>query len=235
MPQTTLDGLIREVQGSTPDVLEQLAMASQRATELTELGDALLTHFVDRCRSSGRTWAEIGAHLGVTRQAAQKRFVDSVGESVPLERFTMKARQALDAAQDVATSLRHNYVGTEHQLLALFDIEAALAERALLELGATRDAVEAAVLARVRRGSRAVSGPQPMTPRARKVLEEAANAAADLGHNYVGTEHLFLGLYRGQDGIALQVLNDLGVTRDRAKDKVVELLAGFNPKTGKVE
>src|SRR3954451_6663448 len=125
MVQATLDGLIREVQQESPDVLEQLEIASQRAAELADLGDSLLTHFVDRCRTAGRTWAEIGAHLGVTRQAVQKRFVDSIGDTVTLERFTMKARLVLDASRDVAIAMRHHYVGTEHQLLALFDVEAA--------------------------------------------------------------------------------------------------------------
>jgi hypothetical protein len=235
MVQATLDGLIREVQRESPDVLDQLEIASQRAAELADLGDSLLTHFVDRCRTAGRTWAEIGAHLGVTRQAAQKRFVDSVGDTVTLERFTMKARQVLDASADVAASMRHNYVGTEHQLVALFDADDALAARALTELGTSRAELEQEVLARVRKGTKAVSGLQPLTPRARKVLEEAVNAAADLGHNYVGTEHLLLGLYRGQDGVALHILNALGITRDLAKQKVVDLLAGFNPKTGRVD
>src|SRR5688500_15404150 len=119
MTTTTLDGLIREVRDESDDVLLQLESASQKALELAELGDALLTHFVDRCRRSGRTWAEIGEHLGVTRQAAQKRFVDSIGDGVTFERFTMRARQALDAAQQAAEALQHNYVGTEHQLLGL--------------------------------------------------------------------------------------------------------------------
>jgi hypothetical protein len=235
MVQTTLDGLIREVQRESEDVLAQLEIASQRAAELADLGDSLLTHFVDRCRTAGRTWAEIGAHLGVTRQAVQKRFVDSVGDAVTMERFTMKARQVVDASRDVATAMRHNYVGTEHQLLALFDVEAALASRALAELGTSRGQVEREVLARVPHGTKAVSALQPLTPRARKVLEEAVNAAVDLGHNYVGSEHLLLGLYRGQEGVALQVLNALGITRDVAKQKVIELLARYNPTTGKVD
>src|SRR5688500_15329712 len=99
MTTTTLDGLIREVQSDSEDVLLQLEAAARKAHELDELGDALLSHFVDRCRKSGATWAEIGEHLGVTRQAVQKRFVDSIGEGVTFERFTFRARQALDAAE----------------------------------------------------------------------------------------------------------------------------------------
>lgn len=229
MTTATLDGLIREVQATTDDVLEQLEAASRRAAELAELGDALLTHFVDRCRRSGATWADIGEHLGVTRQAVQKRFVDSIGDGVTFERFTLKARQALDLSQAVAERLQHNYVGTEHQLLALYDVDDGIGARALIELGVTQDAIEAEVVANVGRGPKPAPGPHPFTPRARKVLEEAVNVALELGHNYVGTEHLLLGLYRGQAGLALQILEELGASRDLAKQTVLHLLVGFKP------
>ncbi len=227
--EITLDELIRDVVARADDTLIQLEAASQRAAELDELGDALLNHFVDRTRRSGYTWTEIGRHLGVTRQAAQKRFVDAVGDTVTLERFTMRARQALDRAGEVASSLNHNYVGTEHELLALFDIEDGLAAEVLKKLSVTRKAVEKRVIAKVGKGPEAVSGPQPFTPHARKVLEEAINASVDLGHRYVGTEHLLLGLYRGQDGLARQILEQLGAKPDMVKVEVVALLSGFQP------
>ncbi len=226
MAPATLDGLIREVQESSDQVLSQLETAAVKARELEELGDALLTHFVDRCRRSGATWAQIGEHLGVTRQAAQKRFVDSIGDAVTFERFTVRARQALDRAQAVAAEFNHSYVGTEHQLLALFDV-GGIAARALEELGVDRRAVEAEVKATVEQGPKGSSGPHPFTPRARKVLEETLIVAVELGHNYIGTEHLLLGLYRGQEGLALQILNKLGANRDVAKQTVVKLLEGF--------
>lgn len=229
MTTSTLDGLIREVQASSDDVLGQLETAARKAAELADLGDALLAHFVDRCRRSGATWADIGEHLGVTRQAVQKRFVDSVGDGVTFERFTLKARQALDFADTAAERLQHNYVGTEHQLLALFDVEDGLGAGALLELGVTREAIEAEVVSRVGKGPKPAVGPRPFTPRARKVLEEAVNVSLELGHNYIGTEHLLLGLYRGQAGLALEILDQLGATKDLAKQTVVHLLAGFTP------
>ncbi len=225
---TTLNTLIHQVRGESDDSLLQLEIAVTRAGQMSDLADTLVTYFVDRCRRSGHTWAEIGTHLGVTRQAAQKRFVDSVGDGVTFERFTMRARNALDQAQVVAESLGHNYVGTEHQLLALFDVPGALAGRVLGHLGIQRDAVEREVLARGVRGPAPTGGPLPFTPRARKVLEESVNSAVDLGHNYVGTEHLLLGLYRGQDGLAMQILEQLGAGRDAAQAKVVELLSGFS-------
>ena len=217
----TLDGLIREVQSLSPDTLVQLEVASQRAAELADLGDSLLNHFVDRCRRSGHTWAEIGEHLGVTRQAVQKRFV--AGE-VTFERFTDRAKRALRQARDEATALNHNYVGTEHQLLGLFDTGGGISDVVLRELGVTRDAIERAVIELIGRGASAVSGEQPFTPRAAKVLEEAVTAALELGHNYVGTEHLLLGVYRGQDGLAKQLLEKNGASRDAVKTKVIEQL-----------
>ncbi len=224
----TLDALIHQVRDDSSDVLVQLESAVAQADQLGELADALVTYFVDRCRRSGFTWAEIGSHLGVTRQAAQQRFVDSVGDGVTFERFTMRAREALELAQAAAESLQHNYIGTEHELLGLFDVPGALAGRVLLDLGIHRDAVEREVLSRVARGPQPTRGPLPFTPRARKVLEEALNAAADLGHNYVGTEHLLLGLYRGQEGFALEILEQLGATREATRAKVVELLSGYS-------
>jgi hypothetical protein len=223
----TLDDLIQQVRGSADDELSQLERASQLAEELGELADSLLTYFVDRCRVSGRTWAEIGAHLGVTRQAARKRFVDTVGAGVTFERFTLRARHALDRANEVAESLRHNYVGTEHMLLALLDTSGGVAARALADLGVSRAAVAAEVTAVVGRGGAPAPGPYPLTPRARKVLEEAVNVSVELGHNYIGTEHLLLGLYRGQEGLAAQILTKLGADREAAKAKVIELLAGY--------
>src|SRR5688500_15602391 len=106
--EPTLDSLIRDVQSLSPDTLVQLEVAATRAAELADLGDSLLNHFVDRCRKSGKTWAEIGEHLGVTRQAVQKRFVPGAG----FERYTDRARLAVKQSRDEATALQHNYVGT---------------------------------------------------------------------------------------------------------------------------
>src|SRR5262245_34283475 len=190
----TLDGLIHQVREQADDELVQLERASQLSEELGELADSLLTYFVDRCRVSGRTWAEIGAHLGVTRQAARKRFVDTVGDGVTLERFTMRARHALDRAGEVAGSMHHNYVGTEHQPPGQMNTAAGIAALALADLRISSQAVAAEITAAVGDGPSHAPGPRPLTPRARKVLEEAVNVSLDLGHNYVGTEHLLLGL-----------------------------------------
>src|SRR5215831_14956863 len=97
----TIDELIHRARDTSDEPLEQLDAAVAEAAELGELADAVVTYFVDRCRRSGHTWAEIGGHLGVTRQAAQQRFVDVVGDGVTFERFTMRAREAIAQAHAV--------------------------------------------------------------------------------------------------------------------------------------
>ncbi|HEX2849170.1 MAG TPA: Clp protease N-terminal domain-containing protein [Acidimicrobiales bacterium] len=225
--EMSLDALIREVLDAAADPLGQLDLASHRAVDLTELGDALLTHFVDRCRRSGHTWAEIGEHLGVTRQAVQKRFVGYAGEQVTFERFTPRAKAAFERAEQVAVELRHNYVGTEHQLLALFDVEGNLALDVLTSLGVTRDSIDTALAAAVPNGVDDVTPPLFRTPRLRQALEEAVNVALDLRHNYIGCEHLLLGLYRGQDGLARRFLEAQGATDDKVTAAVMERLAKY--------
>jgi len=223
----TLDELIRVVQHSADDDLSQLEVAATKARELGELGDSLLNHFVDRSRRAGHTWAEIGEHLGVTRQAAQKRFVDSAGVSITFERFTMRARGALDHAVNAAVAIQHNYIGTEHLLLGLFDEPDGVAAKVLGTLGIEHAVVHRKVMETFGMGPSPVAGRPPFTPRAAKVLEEAVNASQDLGHNYVGTEHLLLGLYRGQDGFVRQLLVAMGATPEKVRDEVVKALAGF--------
>lgn len=226
MAMVTLDELIRSVQQDAPTPLEQLSAASETAAVLGELGDSLLNHFVDRCRRSGHTWAEIGEHLGVTRQAAQKRFVPSIGE-VTFERFTMRARAALEQARGIAVDMGHNYVGTEHLLLSLFQVDGGLAFEALARLGITRAMVEKQVASRTELTTTGSMYNPGFTPRAAKALAEAVNEALDLGHNYIGTEHLLLGLFRGQDSLAKTVLEELGARADAVRAIVVEMLSGY--------
>lgn len=223
----TLDSLIREVLARSEDPLDQLESASQRAAELDDLGDALLNHFVDRSRRAGHTWAEIGQHLGVTRQAAQKRFVGFAGEQVTFERFTQRAREAVTRSEAVAVELNHSYVGTEHQLLALFDVKGNLALAVLEGLGVKRAAVEKAVLEAAPRGAAPAAAPLFRTPRLRRAMEEALGIALDLRHNYIGCEHLLLGLCRGQEGLARRVLEERGATYDVVHAAVLEQLRGF--------
>ncbi|HYD09096.1 MAG TPA: Clp protease N-terminal domain-containing protein, partial [Acidimicrobiales bacterium] len=109
----------------------------------------------------------------------------------------------------------------------LFDEPDGLAAKVLATLGVVHRDVMAKVGAIVGRGPTPVTGRPPFTPRAAKVLEEAINASQDLGHNYQGTEHILLGLYRGQDGLARQILVEMGATPEKVRDEVVKALAGF--------
>jgi Clp amino terminal domain, pathogenicity island component len=227
----TLDGLIQSVVLDTPsgDVLDQLATASGTAVELGDLGDSLLGYFVDRCRRDGHSWAEVGGSLGVTKQAVQKRFVARAGVPFMLERFTVRARRVLDDATEEARALGHNYRGTEHLLLALFDQPEGVAAKVLESMKITHAAVEARVLELATRGSGGSVDVPPLTPRAVRVLELAVEyEALDLGHNYIGTEHILLGLLREGSGLAVRVLTELRVDHASVKAKTIELLSGYH-------
>src|SRR4051812_21088235 len=119
-PAPTVQALVAivEADAAGADALGRLAAAAATAVELTDVSDALLDHFVDQCRRDGRSWSEISSALGVTRQAAHKRF--SAPAAPTLDRFTPRAQAVLTAAADEARGMGHNYVGTEHLLLGLF-------------------------------------------------------------------------------------------------------------------
>jgi ATP-dependent Clp protease ATP-binding subunit ClpA len=142
------------------------------------------------------------------------------------ERFTDRARRAIVLAQEEARLLNHDYVGTEHLLLGLAHEGQGVAARALESLGISLEAVRAQVEAVLGRGERAPSGHLPFTPRAKKVLELTLREALELGHDYIGTEHILLGLIREGEGVAAQVLVQLGADLRRARRQVVQLLSG---------
>ena len=141
------------------------------------------------------------------------------------ERFTDRARRVVVLAQEEARLLNHNYIGTEHILLGLIHEGEGVAYLALTELGISLDAVRAQVEAEIGQGSEAPGGHIPFTPRAKKVLELSLREALQLGHNYIGTEHILLGLIREGEGVAAQVLVGLGAGLDRVRQQVVQLLA----------
>jgi ClpA/ClpB-like protein/UvrB/UvrC motif-containing protein len=142
------------------------------------------------------------------------------------ERFTDRARRAIVLAQEEARRLDHNWIGTEHMLLGLIREGEAVAARALESLGISLDAVRQEVEEIIGRGQEAPSGHIPFTPRAKKVLELSLREALQLGHNYIGTEHILLGLIREGDGVAAQVLVKLGADLNRVRQQVIHLLHG---------
>ena len=143
------------------------------------------------------------------------------------ERFTERARQVVVLAQDEARALGHQYIGTEHLLLGLLREKEGLAARALDSLNVTIDEVRAQVERIVGRGDDgATTGQVPFTPRAKKTLELALREGQALGHNYIGTEHILLGLARQDEGVAGQILSALGADVDTVRRHVIKLLGG---------
>src|ERR1700685_2309882 len=142
------------------------------------------------------------------------------------ERFTDRARNVVVLAQQEARLLKHNYIGTEHILLGLVRESDGLAAKALEALGIGLDAVREQVEEIIGRGQKSPSGHIPFTPRAKKVLELSLREAVQFGHNYIGTEHILLGLIREGDGVAAQVLVQLGAALDRVRQQVINLLHG---------
>ncbi len=146
------------------------------------------------------------------------------------EKFTDKARRVVVLAQEEAKMLNHNYIGTEHILLGLIHEGEGVAAKALEALGINLDAVREQVQEIIGQGQTPPTGHIPFTPRAKKVLELSLREALQLGHSYIGTEHLLLGLIREGEGVAAQVLTKLGADSNRVRQQVVELLSGFQGK-----
>src|SRR6202045_2307109 len=146
------------------------------------------------------------------------------------ERFTDRARRVVVLAQEEARMLNHNYIGTEHILLGLIHEGEGVAAKALESLGISLEAVRQQVEEIIGQGQQAPSGHIPFTPRAKKVLELSLREALQLGHNYIGTEHILLGLIREGEGVAAQVLVKLGADLNRVRQQVIQLLHGYQGK-----
>jgi ATP-dependent Clp protease ATP-binding subunit ClpC len=142
------------------------------------------------------------------------------------ERFTDRARRVVVLAQEEARELGHDYIGTEHFLLGLIHEGDGVAVKVLGRLGVSPDDVRSRVLEAIGRGEHENAEHIPFTPRAKEVLELSLRESRQIGHDYIGTEHLLLGLLREGQGVAAQVLSDAGVTLDQARRQVLELLYG---------
>jgi Clp amino terminal domain, pathogenicity island component len=224
--QVRLDDLINLIKRMHPDgdALQHLTDAVALADRLGELADHLIGHFVDQARKVGATWTDIGRSMGVSKQAAQKRFVRKptdareLLDAGPFTRFTDRARRVLVASQEEARAAGHDYIGTEHLVLGLLSEPEALAGRALAAQGITSEQVRAAMTVVLGPAKDSVPPYIPYTPRAKKVLELTVREALRLGHNYVGTEHLLLGLLAEEEGVGAKVLVGLGLVKGKAED-----------------
>jgi ATP-dependent Clp protease ATP-binding subunit ClpA len=277
-PPPTLQELIDTVRqdAGSDQPLDQLVAAAAAAAQLEETTDALLGHFVDRCRRDGRSWSEISNALGVTKQAVHKRFASALAAHIvaatpapTFERFTDRARHVVAAARRVATSLGAGAVGTEHLLLALFAEPEGIAGRTLAAMNVTEDSVRAALLTAQGRGhdhdhghaegqqhegqpaaghisaedqsaedqsaedqpeaeraSHAADSP-PYDDDAKRAMSDALAVALEFGHNYIGTEHLLLGLYRNAHSTAAWILGEAGALESAARAHVTDMLRGL--------
>ncbi|MBW8487396.1 Clp protease N-terminal domain-containing protein [Actinomadura parmotrematis] len=217
-----LDDLIVAVQRTDDDPLRRLASAVLAADHLGEVADHLIGHFVDQARRSGASWTDIGRSMGVTKQAAQKRFVPKApaADANPFGRYTLRAKNVVTAAHNEALAARNAEVTPAHLLLGLLSEPAALAARTVREQGASPDAVrEAVTLPPPLEEPPSVA---PYSTEGRKAMELTVREALRLGHNYVGTEHILLALLEMEDGDG--PLARLGVTKDGAEAAILAAL-----------
>ncbi|MEU3063040.1 Clp protease N-terminal domain-containing protein [Streptomyces subrutilus] len=226
-----LDDLIEAIKKVHPDTLEQLSGAVVAAEALGDVADHLIGHFVDQARRSGASWTDIGRSMGVTRQAAQKRFVpkaDKEGEpgldpNQGFGRFTPRARNVVVAAQNEARAAGNAEIRTEHLALGLLAEPEGLAVAALTARGVTADQVRAAAAADLPPALPEVPDLVPFDASAKKALELTFREALRLGHDYVGTEHVLLALLELEHGTG--PLSGLGVDKAAVEAYVTAALA----------
>ncbi|MEO3974738.1 Clp protease N-terminal domain-containing protein [Streptomyces sp. CAU 1734] len=225
-----LDELIEVIKKVHSGALEQLSGAVVAADHLGEVADHLIGHFVDQARRSGASWTEIGKSMGVTRQAAQKRFVSKEGGEVPdldpsqgFSRFTPRAKNAIVAAQNEAHAARNERITPAHLALGLLTEREAIAARAILAQDVPLDAVRQAVGEVLPPAADAVPELIPYDAGARKALELTYREALRLGHNYIGTEHLLLALLEQEDGAG--PFAALGIEKGAAEAFIAEAVA----------
>jgi hypothetical protein len=208
--------------GPVADVVGELAAGTLGAKTLTGW-------LAPRLRPSGHAGAcvkEAPMRRSLPFAERLKRATVRTQPKGMFQRFTDRARRAVHLAQEEARLLRHDYIGTEHLLLGLLYEGEGVAARALASLGITREDVRGQVEEIIGHGHSSPRGPIPFTPRTKKVLELSLREALALGHHYIGTEHLLLGLLREGNGVATQMLTRLGAGHARARDGVLGLLAG---------
>ncbi len=226
-----LDDLIEAINKVHTDPLEQLSDAVVAAEALGDVADHLIGHFVDQARRSGASWTDIGRSMGVTRQAAQKRFVpkaDKEGSggldpNAGFGRFTPRARNIVMTAQNEARAAGNTEIRTEHLVLGLLAEPEGLAGHALRAQGVAADDVRAAVTALLPPAQPEVPDLVPFDASAKKALELTFREALRLGHDFVGTEHVLLALLELENGEG--PLSGLGLDKAAVETTVSEALA----------
>lgn len=236
MTAVRLDDLIQSVKNQTPgsDALQQLSDAVLVAEQVGEVADHLIGHFVDQARRSGASWTEIGASMGVSKQAAQKRFVPkeffaSSGHA-DFSRFTARARNVVEHAARAARGVNNDQIDTIHLLLGLLGEQDGVAAKIIEKRGAPITEVGRRVSALLPADVDTMPENIPFSARSRKALELTVREALRLVHNYVGTEHILLGLLEQGEGPAYELLTELGLTKAIVDEEIDSLLSIFKPK-----
>jgi ATP-dependent Clp protease ATP-binding subunit ClpA len=217
-----LDDLIEAIKKVHPGALEQLTDAVIAADHLGDVADHLIGHFVDQARRSGASWTDIGRSMGVSKQAAQKRFV--VGDIDPNEgfsRFTSRARNVVMASQNEARAAGNDEIGVGHLILGLLAEPLGIAAKAIEAQGTSLADVRAAVP--LPPATEQIPDLIPYDVKAKKVLELTFREALRLGHNYIGTEHILLALLENEAGDGL--LTSLGIDKPATEAYVESALA----------
>jgi hypothetical protein len=223
-----LDDLIEAIKKTHSAALDQLTDAVLAADHLGDVADHLIGHFVDQARRSGASWTEIGRSMGVTKQAAQKRFV-AKGEAPDLDasqgfsRYTDRARKVVVRAQEEARTGGNSQIGVAHLVLGLVADPTALGARAIVAQGVSLEAVRHTATASLPSAVDSLPALIPFDAHAKKALELTFREALRMNHNYVGTEHILLALLELEDGTG--VLAGLGVDKATAERTITAALA----------
>jgi hypothetical protein len=229
-----LDDLIASIEQVHSDALDHLSDAVLAADHLGEVADHLIGHFVDRARRSGASWSDIGRSMGVSKQAAQKRFVpkaeSDLDPSQGFSRFTPRARTVVVAAQEAARAAGNATITPGHLVLGLLSEPDGLGARAVAAQGVEPDTVRRTAVATLPPAAGDVPALIPFDAQAQKALELTFRQALRLGHDHIGTEHVLLALLEAEDGTG--VLAGLGVDRDRAEADVLAALRPATPEQG---
>lgn len=225
-----LDDLIEAIKKVHTDALDQLQDAMLAADHLGDVADHLIGHFVDQARRSGASWTDIGKSMGVTRQAAQKRFVPKgadtdIDPNQGFNRYTTRARNVVMGAQNEARAAKNSTISTAHLVLGLLHEPDGLAAKAIRAQDVLLDTVRQAATAKL--PPAVEDGPDlvPFDADAKKALELTFREALRLGHHYVGTEHILLALLEQENGSG--VLSGLGIDKGAAESHVQAALAAI--------
>jgi len=236
-PPVRLDELIGYVRSQEGTALDHVSAAVRISEHLGELADHLIGHFVDQARRTGASWTEIGQSMGVTKQAAQKRFVPKASDwdellsgafspdPVKFSRFTDRARRTVIAARQEAIRRGHGEVLPAHIALGLLHEPEGLAARAIVALGVPPETAREALGAALPPATPGDRVPKhiPFVPRAVKLLQVSLREALALGHNYIGTEHILLAVLQFEEAgdDHGRALTGLGITPERAREWLV--------------